>query len=320
MAVTNGDIGVFHCGELATRKGWYFRDQPKSDIGIDAHMELVEDSGRTKNLVALQIKTGPSWFENKKNDCYIFRDINERQYNYWTHNSLPCILVMYNPDDDTCIWQELNKKTIEKTRNGEGKGYFVRVPISQVFLDDISNSRLKEYSNLPEYIINYNFLLSQKLFMQIIKSGGSVKLHSKEWVNKCSGKGNIELIVDDGNGPHTYSYPYWFPYTMYTDVFPRLFPWANFTADADFYYEEDQEQWKKLHCYYDPEENKYIRVGDSFSEFRSKLDPMRCIDYSGELAEYMLILSLNDLGEAFLLLDEYASKERPYSDAKPKEV
>ena len=318
--MTNGDTGVFHCGEIATLKGWYFRSQPNCDIGIDAHMELVEESGRTKNLIALQIKTGPSWFTEKKDNCYLFRDISERQYNYWSHNSLPCILVMYNPNDGTCIWQELNEKTIARTKSGNGKGFVVHVPISQVFLDDISNDKLEKYSNLPEYITNYNFLLSQKMFMQIIKKGGSVKLHSQEWVNKCSGKGNIELIVDNGDGPQTYSYPYWFPYTMYTDVFPRLFPWADFSADEDFYNDKDMNLWRELHCHYDPEEDEWIEVGESFLEFQSKLSPMRYIDHAGEVAEYMLELSLNDLGEAFLLLDEYASKEQPYSGAKPKEV
>ena len=83
-------------------------------------------------------------------------------------NSLPCILVLYNPDDNVCIWQKLTKDTIEKTNNGEGKGYFVRVPLDQVFLNDTSNKKLLLFTNLPEHVINYNFLLSQKNFMKII--------------------------------------------------------------------------------------------------------------------------------------------------------
>ena len=64
--------------------------------------------------------------------------------------------------------------------------------------------------------------------MQIIQDGGEVKLHSTEWVNKSSGKGETELIVNDGESVKTYSYPYCFPLTPYTEVFPRLFPWADF--------------------------------------------------------------------------------------------
>ena len=29
-------VGVHHCGEIAAKKNWLFREQPISDIGIDA--------------------------------------------------------------------------------------------------------------------------------------------------------------------------------------------------------------------------------------------------------------------------------------------
>lgn len=47
---------------------------------------------------------------------------------------------------------------------------------------------------------------------------------------------------------------------------------------------------------------------------------MRSIDYSGEVAEYMLVLSLNELGKAFLSVDKYVSQNQAYSDARPKEL
>ena len=317
MAFTE-NIGVGHCMKITSRKKWLFRPQPVNDIGIDAHMEITDNSGRSRQLLALQIKSGVSYFETKKDDYYVFSDMDERQYVYWTTNPLPCILVLYNPENDMCIWQKLTSKTIERTRGGKGKGFTVKVPINQVFLDDASERELLDFSNLPEHITNYNFLSSQKMFMQIIEEGGSVKLHSKEWVNKTSGRGETELIVDDGTDIKSYSYPYWFPYTCYTDVFPRLFPWADFRADPDFYYDEDLELWHQLHCHYE-RGTGWVQVGDSFIEFRSKLDPMRSVNYSGELAEYMLELSLNELGESFLLLDDYLSKERPYTKIRPEE-
>lgn len=319
MANSTERIGVLHCGEIAERNNWMFREQPINDIGIDAHIEFVDSSGKPKRLLGLQIKSGASWFQERKDGCVIFRKINERQYNYWTMNSLPCIVVLYNPDDGMCIWQELTDKTIEKTNARGESGFFVRVPLAQVFLDAVSNEKLLAFTNLPEHIVNYNFLLSQKKFMQIIQNGGVVKLHSYEWVNKSSGKGDTELIVDDGNGVEKYSYPYWFPHTPYTMVFPRLFPWADFSADEDFFEDDDKEHWQDYHCFYDKEEDKWLVVGDSFEEFRKKLKPMRSINHSGEVAEYMMILSLNDLGRSFLAVDEFVSKSQPYSDARPEE-
>lgn len=312
-------IGVHHCGEIAERNNWMFREQPINDIGIDAHMEFVESSGRPKQLLALQIKSGESWFEEEKEGCIIFRDINERQYNYWTTNSLPCIVVLYNPDDNTCIWQKLTAETIERTREGKGKGFFLKVPLTQVFLNGSSNEKLLSFTNLPEHIINYNFLLSQKEFMQIIKNGGEVKLHSSEWVNKCSGRGETELIVDDGKSIKKYLYPYWFPFTPYAEVFPRLFPWADFSADEDYYEEADEASWREYHCYYDKEDDEWLIEGDTFEEYRRKLNPMRSIDRSGEVAEYMLVLSLNELGKSFLTVNEFVSQNQVYARTRPKE-
>lgn len=311
--------GVHHCGEIAERNNWMFREQPIDDVGIDAHMEFIDCTGKPKQLLALQIKSGASWFKEKKDDCIIFRNINERQYNYWTMNSLPCIVVLYNPDDDMCIWEKLTPETIEKTKEGNGKGFFVKVPLSQVFLNDLSNEKLLSFTNLPQHITNYNFLLSQKKFMQIIQDGGIVRLHSMEWVNKSSGRGETELIVDDGKTIQKYLYPYWFPFTPYAMVFPRLFPWAKFSADEEFFAENDETLWREYHCYYDNEEDEWINVGDSFEEFRRKLDPMRSIDHSGEVAEYMLVLSLNELGRSFLNVDKFVSQNQPYIKARPKE-
>ena len=318
MANSKERIGVHHCAEIAERNNWLFREQPIDDIGIDAHMEWVEMNGISRQLLAVQIKSGESWFREQKDGHIIFRGINERQYNYWTMNSLPCIVVLFNPADNMCIWQKLTSKTIERTNNGKGKGYFVRVPIKQVFLDEFANDSLISFSNLPEYITNYNFLLSQKKFMEIIRDGGTVKLHSTEWVNKSSGKGDTELIVDDGKTIQKYSFPYWFPYTPYTMVFPKLFPWATFSADEDFLYDNDECLWHELNCYYDREEHEWLIVGDSFEEFRKKLDPFRSIDHMGEVAEYMLILTLNELGKSFLNVNEFVSHSQPYAGTRPE--
>ena len=319
MANFTENIGVNYCGLIASKKKWLYRPQPVNDIGIDAHMEFVDSSDKPKQLIALQIKSGESYFNETKNDFVVFRDMTERQYNYWVKNSLPCILVLYNPDNELCIWEELSEKTICRTKNGEGKGYYVNVHLKNIFIDNESHEKFLSLSNLPEHIVNYNFLLSQKIFMKIIHDGGTVKLHSTEWIHKSSGRGTTELIIETDGGQEKYSYPYWFPYTPYEEVFPRLFPWASFSADEDFFEKSDEELWRELHCYYDKEDDEWINVGDSFDEFRAKLSPMRYIEHSGEVAEYMMVLELNELGEAFLSVDDYVSQKQPYVMARPSE-
>lgn len=317
MANSTERIGVSHCGEIAARKNWLFREQPINDVGIDAHIEFCDDLGNSKQLIGLQLKSGESWFKEIKNNCVIFRKISERQYNYWTTNSLPCIIVLYNPTDNMCIWQKLTIDTIKKTNTG--KGFYVEVPMKQVFLDDKSNEILFSFSNLPKHVINYNFLLSQKVFMQIIKGGGIVKLTSVEWVNKSSGRGETNLIVYSDKKEIKYSFPYYFPFTPYENVFPRLFPWATFSIDKSFYDSYDESRWLDLHCYYDKEENELINVGKTLEEFRESLPAIRGVpSASGETCEYRLLLGLNELGDSFLRVNEYVEKEHAYSAARPR--
>lgn len=42
-------------------------------------MEFVDPSGKPKQLLALQIKTGESWFREQNDGCVIFRGINKKQ-------------------------------------------------------------------------------------------------------------------------------------------------------------------------------------------------------------------------------------------------
>lgn len=309
MAHMTEKTGVYHCSKIAQRNRWLFRAQPTDASGIDAYIEYIDSVGESRQLLALHIKSGANWFKEKKEGCAVFRDINERQYRSWMLHSVPCIVVLYNPEDGMCIWQKLTDKTIEKYLTGNENGFFVKVPLSQTFLDNSSHLKLLAFLNQVDCTTNYNFLLSQKKFMQIIQDGGIVKLHSIEWVaNKNGGRVDMELIVDTGNGIEKYLHSYWFPHASYTEVFPKLFPWASFSVDEEFYEESDKSKWRDLHCVYDEFSGEMLVIGETFEEFRKKLDPMRSVEHSWEVAEYMLILKLNELGKSFLTVDEFVSK------------
>ena len=71
--------------------------------------------------------------------------------------------------DKQCIWQKLTTETIKRTKNGEGKGFYVKVPLKQELLNEISKTELLSFTNLPEHITNYNLLLSQKNLCKLSK-------------------------------------------------------------------------------------------------------------------------------------------------------
>ena len=55
--------GIGVCQVLVTRLGMVFREQSTSDFGVDAQVEMKRDGHPTGRLVGLQIKSGPSRFE-----------------------------------------------------------------------------------------------------------------------------------------------------------------------------------------------------------------------------------------------------------------
>src|SRR5271169_5558686 len=90
---------------------WLFRRQLESDFGIDAQAEVVNEEGNpTGQLVAMQIKSGPSFFRPRGED-YVFRG-EPRHLDYWERHSLPVILVMHNPVDGMTLWQRVERHLI----------------------------------------------------------------------------------------------------------------------------------------------------------------------------------------------------------------
>jgi len=91
-----GRIGVGKCCVKFEELGFLFREQAIGDYGIDAIIETKNDNYLSGKLIALQIKSGDSYFKEKKDDKIIYRGEN-KHYDYWINHSLPVIIVLYSP-------------------------------------------------------------------------------------------------------------------------------------------------------------------------------------------------------------------------------
>jgi HEAT repeat protein len=122
-----GRMGVHTVGAIVSNLGWFFREQPISDFGVDAHVEapnaLGQPSGR---LLALQIKAGKRWFQEKLTDGVVYRG-SLRHLAYWKEHSLPVVLVLYDPTEKDCFWQVVQEGKIEPT----AKGWKIVIPFDQ---------------------------------------------------------------------------------------------------------------------------------------------------------------------------------------------
>jgi hypothetical protein len=97
--------------------GWFFREQTVSDHGVDAQIEELDQEGKpTGKLIALQIKTGASYFR-KQGDDYVFYG-KQRHLDYWSNHSLPCYIILHNPENGMTLWQKVERRLAIITDKG----------------------------------------------------------------------------------------------------------------------------------------------------------------------------------------------------------
>lgn len=156
-------VGVSKVENIISSLGWIFREQPIADVGIDAIIEQVIDGEPTGKLIALQIKSGLSYFEEEKDDKYYFR-IDSSHYNYWSNLSIPVIIFLYNPDLDRTFWALFDEKNIKSTPNAyridirkdsvlDAKSVDKFNIIINLHQNDFLNQEIEEFEN------DYNHLL-----------------------------------------------------------------------------------------------------------------------------------------------------------------
>lgn len=116
------------CQVLVTRLGMVFREQSTSDFGVDAQVEMKRDGHPTGRLVGLQIKSGPSYFDEPYEDGWIFRP-KEKHVRYWLNHSLPVYVLLVKLETMTVYWQEITEQQLQTGPRG---GVYVEIPRANV--------------------------------------------------------------------------------------------------------------------------------------------------------------------------------------------
>ena len=305
-------IGVGYVQSVVDRDlGWVFREQPTDDYGIDAHIEIADDTSPVGKLIAVQIKSGESYFKENSQTSIIFR-FDSKHAEYWLNHSLPVIIILYNPKTHKCIWEHLQKDNIEFISGDKCK---IKISNKQVF-DINSKKALEEIANKQSiFERRYNNLLAAKVWMDELAEGNTLILEAEEWVNKSSGRGSMKLLLVDGMSGEEKSLVEWpfvmFPMQQYADVFPRIFPWADFSVDEDYYEEYETWRYQEEECHYDKEDDTYYPVGLSRQEWDDLQPRIRPYSNSaGEVDNYRLVMTLNEIGKAFLLLENHITQQQ----------
>ena len=128
-------LGVALAMSLFERLGFAFREQSVRDVGIDAHAELIENNEATGRLLAIQLKSGTSYFSEETEDAFVYRP-KENHVKYWLDHSLPVLVCLCDLEQDAIYWQRVNKETAVAA----GKGYKINVPKIQMLTSQTADS------------------------------------------------------------------------------------------------------------------------------------------------------------------------------------
>jgi hypothetical protein len=286
--------------------GWYPREPSDPDYGIDVYVECADDGVPNGRMFGVQVKGGPSFFREQVNDGVVFRG-KQRHLDYWMNHSLPVIVVLYDPDTRTAIWQTVSSDTVTDT----GQDWKLVVPRSQP-LDASCAEQLVQLAEADAYTQRLNGLRADLSWMRVLADGGAVDVTVAEWINKSSGRGAVELLGTPRQGDEAIvrSRAVYYGLAPYEQVLPDLFPWAHLDVDDDLYEQHEEELWQHEEGSYDKEEGRVIVYGESFQAWRATrgLEGLRPYTVEqGEVAHWRLTLSLNELGRSFLSVDSHLS-------------
>ncbi len=189
---------------------WNFRiNHQEDDFGIDAYIDIVtNDGGLTGKSIAMQIKSGESYFNHKTDYGWKFYG-KFKHLNYYLNHDIPVILVLIDIEFKKAFWTLCDASQTDRTDSG----WSIVIPYNQELsleskselekfvsptVDYVSqleeyweiNKRLKSAGRIlfiagKEDINNYNYKPIIDA-LQRIKSNKDLLYHHKE---------NIEIII-----------------------------------------------------------------------------------------------------------------------------
>jgi hypothetical protein len=150
-------LGVNAVAELLVKLGQIWRETPMADVGIDGQVEYVNPEGyATGRMIALQIKSGPSFFK-KKDDSWVFYPEKKHQF-YWEHFPIPVFIVIHNPETNISYWQNI-RYALKTSKTDDSKG--ILIPKSNILQTVNPTTLFEEFAVTdqpymsPEEIIDY---------------------------------------------------------------------------------------------------------------------------------------------------------------------
>lgn len=160
--------------------GWIEREQPISDFGIDMHVEIVDNGIPTGQIIALQIKSGTSYFSEESEQSVIYRG-QKKHLDYWLDHSLPTLIVLFEPNSENIYWEFVDSRKIKVL----DKGWKMEIRKTNI-LKDSKNEIAKLYTN-PNHYTNYK--------VNDVSHAGARRITAKILIESSQAKNKFSMMM-----------------------------------------------------------------------------------------------------------------------------
>jgi hypothetical protein len=191
---------------------------------------------------------------------------------------------MVNTEMEDVYWQVVKESTISKT----GSGWKLLIPRNNLLTQDARSSIEAIADRSP----SERRLQRLRLDLELMRSlqGDSYNqlfIEAGTWQNKSLPRTGIRLLFRNGDGEEALIQDYGLQFGWCLEPLLRhLFPWADASIDSDYY------SWRE----------------DSNTPKRNRLN-LRPYEDNGETESWRLELIVNDLGRAFLKVNQYLESD-----------
>jgi hypothetical protein len=289
--------------------GWLFREQPIDDYGIDAQVEIIDDKVVTSRLLALQIKGGMHCFRQPGPGGWWYFP-QARHIRYWTRHALPVVLVLVDTQTGSAYWQVVNSDTVVRTSQGGGK---ILVPETN-HLDRTARRHLAQLAAGDPYTLRLRELQLAQPLMRMLANGHRLMIEIEERTGSATGRGSVTLSMFHPDPGYTSPLVTWgvaLGTDGYAEAVPHMFAWASIRADTVPYEDVDWDDYTAEHPgaeFFDEATSNDFTAWRDARPDSATLRPYLHVPEG--VAYWQLELRLNDLGNAFLLVDEFAQRGR----------
>ena len=129
-ASQKGEDGLTIVKRIVERElNWIFRrNHQEHDFGIDAFIDIISESQATGKTIAVQIKTGESYFKEAGNIGWLYRD-NIDHLNYYLNHDIPVLILLVNNKEEKVYWCACEGNKTDRA----GDSWKITIPFANEF-------------------------------------------------------------------------------------------------------------------------------------------------------------------------------------------